>query len=205
MGMTRTSALAVAIVALLVFAAPSSGCTTTNGPPACALTPPSQDDFCTALAAYDQQCLHCSDCTAKNLQNCAKAGATMSAAHRSAYVACKPDFTCDTEPRVSSCVESRMAAATPTVAQAAAKTAYCNACNATNAADCSGFFSVDSKTGKYGTGYNVLLVSDDIAMNAISTCSSKCDPLQYGICVALITCQPAGGDYCVDGGFCGIR
>ena len=95
-----------------------------------------------------------------------------------------------------------MKLAAPTAAQGQAKTAYCNACNTSNAADCANFFGVSSVTGVSGPGYNVLLYSDAVAAMALTTCSSTCDPFKYAVCVALLSCGPSGGDFCADGGLC---
>jgi hypothetical protein len=171
---------------------------------ACAVapTPPSQDSFCTALASYDGRCGHCQDCTAKNLQNCQKLGATVSDAYRAAFVSCQDSAPCETDPHFSACVEEQMQSATPTAAQLQAKTAYCNACNATNAADCANFFAVDPSSGKNGPGYSILVYGDSIATQAATLCTADCDPFKYAVCVALASCGPSGGDYCADGGLC---
>jgi hypothetical protein len=199
-------ACAVALLALFQDGCSSSSttgvqpCATTPTPPA---TDASQDDFCTALAGYYGRCGHCSDCTEQNLQNCAKKGNAISAAHRAAFLSCENDIPCTGlagpdpggDPSFSPCIEQAMQRATPTAAQAQAKTAYCNACSATNAADCASFFASN------GPGYNVLLYNDDVAAMAMTSCSS-CDPFKYGICVALLSCGPSGGDFCSDAGFC---
>jgi hypothetical protein len=168
----------------------------------CTIAPPVQDAFCRAVASYDGRCGHCQDCTAKNLQNCTQKEATLSSAYLAAYVACADSAPCGGDPAYSACVEQDMASATPTAAQAQAKTAYCAACSATNAADCAAFFSADPSSGTTGAGYNVLLYDDDLATKAAATCTSDCDPFHYAVCVALLACVPAGGDYCSDGGFC---
>jgi hypothetical protein len=173
--------------------------------PTCTLTPPAQDVLCTALADYDSRCGHCQDCTAQNLQNCTKASATVSDAYRSAFSKCSDRAPCDADPRFSACVLGEMAAAQPTSSQQAAKAAYCAACGATNAADCAGFFAIGATSGKTGPGYNVLLYGDAVAANAVSVCSAKCDPFQYGVCVALLSCGPSGGDHCADSGFCAAQ
>lgn len=205
---TRSIALAVSSgpLALLLLALAHGGCTSssTTVTLACASTPvpPAQDPFCTALADYDGRCGHCQDCTEQNLQNCTKLGATVSDAYRGAFVSCKDAAACDGDPRFSTCVEQQMANAVPTAAQAQAKDAYCAACNATNASDCAAFFTVDPAGGKNGAGYNVLLYGDQVATMAVTTCSTKCDPFQYGVCTALLSCGPSGGDHCADGGWC---
>ena len=167
---------------------------------------PAQDDFCQALAAYDGRCGHCEDCTGKNLQHCAKRGAAISAAHRAACIACPGKMPCD--PAFASllgCVPEQLAKATPTAAQRQAKDAYCTACNATDTPACLDFFAANQADGKNGTGYSLLLASDATATKAITTCSSKCDPTEYGVCVALLLCTDEGGDFCVDGGFCAAQ
>jgi hypothetical protein len=171
---------------------------------ACSTSPvaPAQDAFCTALSSYDGRCGHCEDCTAKNLQNCTKIGATASDAYRNAFVACKDAAPCEGDPHTSACVKEKMAIATPTPAQEKAKAAYCNACNGTNARDCASFFSVNGPSGTNALGYNILLYSDTVAMMAVTTCSSTCDPFKYAVCVALLSCGPSGGDFCADGGLC---
>jgi hypothetical protein len=206
--LTRRSIASVAGPVVL-FAMVQSACSSTTQDSSvqpCATTPmpPAQDDFCTALASYYGRCGHCSDCTERNLQNCTKKGAAVSAAYHAAFVTCKDAIPCTGlagpdpggEPSFSGCVETQMKKATPTAAQAQAKTDYCNACNATNASDCANFF------GGNGPGYNVLLYSDAIAAMASANCMSSCDPLKYGICVAFLSCGPSGGDFCADGGLC---
>ncbi|HTQ44213.1 MAG TPA: hypothetical protein VMI75_15745 [Polyangiaceae bacterium] len=193
---------------ILVFVMLYGGCSSASSPAAqsCATTPtpPAQDDFCTALASYYGRCGHCSDCTEQNLQNCTKKGSAISAAYHAAFLSCTDAIPCSGlvgadpggDPSFSTCVEQQMRSATPTAAQAAAKTAYCNACNATNANDCTNFFA------STGPGYNVLLYGDAMATMATANCASSCDPLKYGVCVALLACGPTGGDYCSDGGLC---
>jgi hypothetical protein len=44
-----------------------------------------------------------------------------------------------------------------------------------------------------------------VAERAVMLCSSKCTAFDYAICVALIECSEAGGDYCADGGFCAVK
>lgn len=162
-----------------------------------------KDDFCSAVAAVDGRCGHCNDCRGKNLEKCTKRGESISAAHRAAYIVCKDRITCDENmASLLGCVQEEMAKAVPTLTQTQAKDAYCAACGTTNAADCASFFSVDPKAGKNGAGYSLLLAGDKTATRAISLCSSKCNPLDYGVCVALISCGEAGGDYCQDSGFC---
>lgn len=100
------------------------------------------------------------------------------------------------------CVPEQMAKATPTAAQVHAKDAYCAACGTTRADACASFFAVNVSPGKHGAGYGVLLASDQTATRAVTLCSTKCDPLDYAVCVALISCGEAGGDFCADGGFC---
>jgi hypothetical protein len=195
-----------AVLFVLLHGGCSSGSSTSSVQP-CATTPtpPAQDDFCTALASYYGRCGHCSDCTERNLQNCTKKGAAISAAYRAAFVSCKDDIPCTGlvgpdpggDPSFSPCVEGQMQKATPTSAQAQAKIAYCNACSATNASDCANFFGSNG-----GPGYDVLQYSDDIATMAAANCSSNCDPLKYAVCVALLACGPSGGDFCTDGGLC---
>jgi hypothetical protein len=199
-------AVAGGALALLASLLAHGGChsTITESPPLCTATPPTQDDYCSALTRYDERCDHCSDCTGQNLQNCTKAESAMSDAYRAAFVACSDQFPCTADPRFSTCVEQQMTGVAPTAAQAQTQTAYCSACSATNASDCNAFFSLDAGSGTYGIGYNVLLVSDALAASAVTTCSSKCDPLDYGICVALLLCAASGGDYCADGGFCAV-
>jgi hypothetical protein len=190
---------AAILVALLLS---HGGCGTAKmGPTPCTATPPAQDSYCTALADYDGRCGHCGDCTGRNLQNCTEAGAAISDPYRAAFVSCRNALPCGSDPRFSSCVLQEMVSVVPTAAQMQAKTAYCNACGATSA-QCTGFFAIDPNAGTYGTGYNVLVVDDAIAMSTVTTCSSQCDALHYGICVALLSCGPSGGDFCADGGLC---
>jgi hypothetical protein len=189
---------------LLLLVAMPGGCSSASTTITCKLTPPAQDDYCTAMADYLGRCGHCHDCTEQNLQNCTQREMAISAAYHAAFVSCKDAIPCTGlpgpdpggDPSFSPCVEQQMQNATPTAAQAQAKTAYCSACSATNANDCTSFFSSS------GPGYNVLLYSDQLAMMAVANCSSKCDPLTYAICVALLFCGNSGGDFCVDGGFC---
>jgi hypothetical protein len=192
------------LLALVVVACSSSNDDSSGGakPAACtaAPTPPAQDAFCLAVSVYDGRCGHCDDCTAKNLENCTKLGTTISAAYNAAYVACKDTAECSADPAYSACVEGKMKGATPSTAQLATKTDYCNRCNATNAADCTNFF--ESDPGKTGAGYTVLLYNDDIATKALTTCNTECDPFKYAVCVALLSCGPSGGDFCADGGLC---
>jgi hypothetical protein len=199
-------ALALAAAAALVAVAlGDGGCSSGDGgspPPPCPLPSGADDDFCAALATYDGRCGHCDDCTGKNLRNCTKRGASMSAAHRAAFIACKESMPCADGASHVGCVAEQMAKAVPTPVQVRAKDAYCAACNATNPADCAGFFSVGSSPGKNGAGYTLLLASDRTAERAVTLCSSKCNPFDYGVCVALIGCTEAGGDFCVDSGFC---
>jgi hypothetical protein len=156
------------------------------------------------MADYLGRCGHCHDCTEQNLRNCTQRENAISAAYRAAFVSCKDAIPCTGlagtdpggEPSFSTCVEQQMRNATPTAAQAQAKTAYCSACSATNASDCASFFASN------GPGYNVLLNNDQLAATAVANCSSSCDPLKYGICAALLFCAASGGDFCVDGGFC---
>jgi hypothetical protein len=173
-------------------------------PCASAPTPPAQDDFCAATAGYYGRCGHCADCTELNLRNCDKKGSAISAAYRAAFIACKDDIPCTGlvgadpggDPSFSPCVVDKMKGATPTAAQTQAKTAYCSACSATNAADCANFFAED------GPGYNVLLYGDALAAMAQASCMASCDKLKYAICVAFLACGPTGGDFCSDGGLC---
>jgi hypothetical protein len=206
-GTIVAGACAAALLALLLDGCSSS---TTTGGQACANTPTppagdaSRDDFCMALADYYGRCGHCSDCTEQNLQNCTKKGNAISAAYRTAFLMCHTNIPCTGlvgadpggNPAFSPCIEQAMKMASPTAAQAQAKTAYCNACGATNAADCASFFESN------GPGYNVLLSNDEVAAMAMTTCGSSCDPLKYGICVGFLPCGPSGGDYCADAGFC---
>jgi hypothetical protein len=158
------------------------------------------------MAGYLGRCGHCQDCTELNLRNCDKQGSALSAAYRAAFIACKDDIPCTGltgvdpggDPAMSACIEQKMKSAVPTAAQAQARTAYCSACGATNAADCASFFG-----GHGSAGYNVLLHDDDLAMMAQATCTASCDPFRYAVCVALLFCGPSGGDYCSDGGLCG--
>ena len=200
-----------AVVAITVVAAPllfvllGAACTSTvegTAPPPCSLATGQQDDFCQALAAYDGRCGHCSDCTGKNLQNCSRRGATISAAHRAALIACKDSTPCGGDPDLSECVLDQMRHATPTAAQAQARDAYCAACRATHAPECDGFFAINGPLQPSGPGYSLLLSGDAVAAKAVATCSSKCEPLDYGVCVALLLCADSGGDHCVDSGFC---
>ena len=161
-----------------------------------------QDPFCVATASYYSRCNHCSDCTGQNIEYCAGRGAASSAAYRAALPACKDSAPCNVDPAFSRCVEEQMQGATPTPAQAAAKTAYCASCMTTNPDDCNSFFMSDPTTGKTGVGYNVLLASDDLAMMATANCSTMCTPLNYALCVAFQSCKQSGGDHCQDGGFC---
>ncbi len=179
------------------------GCSSSSGgAPPCTVTPPSQDAFCSAVAAYDSRCGHCQDCIGQNIEYCDKLSAVSSDAYRAAFIACKDSASCSESPAFAGCVEQQMQAATPTAAQAQAKTEYCASCMATNQSDCDGFFSIDPSNNKTGAGYNVLLASDALANQAAGLCASMCDPLHYALCVAFISCQQAGGDHCVDGGFC---
>jgi hypothetical protein len=203
--------------ALLAFVAMHAGCGSgsSSSVEACATTPtpPAQDDYCTGLASYYGRCGHCQDCTEKNLGLCTQRGSMISSAYRAAFLGCKDAIPCTGvpgadpggEPSFSPCVEEAMRTAIVTTAQTQAKTAYCTACGATNAADCASFFSVDSPAGKNGPGYNVLLYNDDLAMMAATTCSSHCDPVDYGICVALLFCSASGGDFCSNSGFCAVH
>jgi hypothetical protein len=198
-------ARAAVLLAIVLAGCSSTGPSSSVQPCATTPTPPAQDEFCTALADYYGRCGHCSDCAERNLQNCTKKGASISAAYRAAFLSCKDAIPCTGligadpggDPSFSACVETQMQKATPTSAQTQAKTAYCNACGATNASDCTNFFEPK------GAGYNILLYSDAVAAMASATCASTCDPLNYGVCVALAFCGPSGGDYCsADGGLC---
>jgi hypothetical protein len=192
--------------AALVVAYVAGGCSSssTGETKACSITAPSADDFCTALASYDGRCGHCEDCVGKNLRNCEKRGASISATHRAAFVACKDEMPCIDDTAHASCILDRIRGATPTAAQVQAKDAYCAACGATSAG-CQGFFDVGADIGKTGPGYNILLGSDLVAQRAIMLCASKCVPFDYAVCVGLIHCAEAGGDFCADGGFCGVK
>jgi hypothetical protein len=198
-GGTRRAGIAggVAIGVAVVVAHGGCSSSATGAAPLCspAPTPPSQDPFCTALASYDGRCGHCADCTAKNVQSCAKRSAVLSDAYRAAFVACKDSASCDGDPAFDACITDRMKAATPTAAQNDARTAYCTACTGSNASTCAFFDS------KGGPGYPILQYSDAIAASAMTTCKD-CDALRYAVCVALVACKPAGGDYCDDGGLC---
>lgn len=200
----RGSFTVVGVVLLTASIACSSSDSTSSTARACTLPAGApEDDFCLALAARDGRCGQCDDCTGKNLRSCARRGAAISAAHRAALIACKDTSPCD--PAFTSllgCVPEQMAKATPTSAQQAAKDAYCTACKATNQADCDTFFGANLANGKNGAGYQVLLAGDSVVTKAVTTCSSKCEPNAYGICVALLLCSEDGGDFCVDGGFC---
>ena len=205
MAMTARGALS-SVVLLVVVHAGCNSSSVTLGPATCTVTPtpPDQDDFCVATASYLGRCGHCQDCVEQNLQNCGKRGNAVSAAYRAAFVSCKDDIPCSGlvgvdpggDPSFSPCVEQAMQNATPTAAQTQAKDAYCSACSATNAPDCTNFFSSS------GPGYGVLLYDDALAAMAITRCASSCDPLTYGICVAALFCAQTGGDFCDDGGLC---
>jgi hypothetical protein len=203
-GVARRIYLNGAGVGFLCFALVQDACsgTTSTSGHTCTLTPPTQDAFCKALAHYDEGCGHCQDCTAQNLQNCAKAESAASVAYQSAFIACQDGASCNGDPHYSKCVEQKMASAVPTAAQDQARVAYCTACSGTNTADCTNFFSVDPASGKNGAGYNILLYGDAIASQAAMMCSRTCDLFRYSICVALLACGPSGGDFCADGGFC---
>jgi hypothetical protein len=202
----RATALAGAAGALVAVLLAHGGCSSriSETTPPCTATPPAQDPYCTALASYDGRCGHCTDCTGQNLQNCSKAGSAIGDAYRAAFVSCKDQHPCNADPRFSSCVEQQMVGVAPTAAQAQAKSAYCTTCSATNASDCNGFFDLDPASGTHGIGYDVLLVSDAVAASAITTCSPKCNPFDYGVCVALLMCSASGGDYCANSGFCTV-
>jgi len=192
-----------AFVGLVFCTLASDGCSSsTSSVPACTLTAPAQDDFCLAVAHYDERCGHCQDCTAKNLQNCTKTASAASDAYHAAFVACQDEAPCEVDPRFSNCVERQMINASPTTPQMQAKDAYCAACGATNRDDCTNFFSVNPVSGKNGAGYNILLYADSVATSAVTTCMTSCDPFKYGVCVALLSCGPSGGDFCADSGFC---
>jgi hypothetical protein len=198
------------LAASILVAVASGACKSTvegTAPPPCSLptATEAQDDFCEALAAYDGRCGHCADCTGKNLQNCSKRGATISAAHRAALIACKDVLPCNDDPDLSQCVLDQMRQAAPTAVQAQAKDAYCGVCGATHPAECSGFFTINGPLQASGPGYSLLLSGDATATRAITTCASKCEPLDYGVCVALLLCADSGGDYCVDSGFCAVQ
>jgi hypothetical protein len=57
---------------LLLLLALPGGCSSASTSSTCTLTPPAQDDYCTAMADYLGRCGHCHDCTEQNLQTCAK-------------------------------------------------------------------------------------------------------------------------------------
>jgi hypothetical protein len=196
-----TIAACASTLALLVVI--GDGCSSSSGgAPPCTVTPPAQDAFCTAVADYDSHCGHCTDCTAQNIEYCDKLSAASSDAYRAAFIACKDTASCSGPPAFTACVLRQMLAVAPTPVQAQAKTAYCTSCMTTNQSDCNGFFSIDPSSGKTGAGYNVLLANDALVNQAITTCSSMCDPLNYALCVAFMSCHQAGGDHCADGGFC---
>lgn len=168
--------------------------------PACMLPAGTQDDFCDALSRYDGRCGHCDDCTGRNREKCVKRGGAISAAYRAAFISCKDSMPCVANAAFVGCVADAMAKATPTAAQAQAKDAYCAACSATHAADCVAFFAAGGRPG-----YNVLLAGDATVTRAATLCASKCDPFEYGVCIAIAGCADTGGDFCADGGFCAAQ
>jgi len=188
---------------VLGLALGDGGCSTEPVPPPCELAAELRtDEFCSALATYYGRCGHCHDCKGKNLDACIQRGSAISEPYRVSFIACQDTMDCSDNPSHTACITRRMENAVPTTAQAQAKDAYCAACSATHAAGCESFFSVNASSGQLGTGYGVLIGGDQVAARAVTLCSSKCDPFDYGICVALISCQEAGGDFCVDSGFC---
>jgi hypothetical protein len=108
---------------------------------------------------------------------------------------------CSDHPEQTRCIVDKMQGTVPTAAQTQAKDAYCQECGAANATDCTNFFSINP-SGNNGAGYSLLLSSDQTATRAVTVCSSKCAPFDYGLCVAFILCAESGGDFCVDSGFC---
>ena len=201
--MAGPSTFGACTLALLLLTLVGGGCSSSSGgAPPCTVTPPAQDPFCSAVAAYDSHCGHCHDCTAQNIGYCDKLSAASSDAYKAAFIVCKDTASCSGPPAFTECVEQRLQAVAPTAAQAQAKTAYCTACMATNQSDCNDFFTIDPSSNKTGAGYNVLLANDALAAQAVTMCSSMCDPLNYALCVAFMSCQQAGGDHCADGGFC---
>jgi hypothetical protein len=201
MALGRVGIASAALVAFGLVIAPG-GCNS-NAPTPCATTPtpPAQDAFCVGLANYDGRCGHCSDCTAQNLQNCAKLGTAVSDAYRAAFVQCIDAVSCDTDPTRDPCVLEAMKKAGPTAAQNQAKKAYCDLCKKTNASDCADFFNVDTTSGMNGIGYGVLVYGDAVASTVVTLCN-ECDPGKYAICIALASCNSSGGDFCVDSGIC---
>jgi hypothetical protein len=192
--------LAFFAVLLVVLA---GACSTEATPPPCALVTGKGDAFCEALATYDGRCGHCSDCTGKNLERCTTKGAAISAAHRAAIVACKEEMPCSDRPSLTRCVRREMKKIVPSPTQDRARNAYCAACGDSPA--CTDFFRIDETTPSDGIGYNVLLAADATVRRAIDLCSTKCTPLDYAVCVALVSCGDEGGDSCADGGFCAVR
>jgi hypothetical protein len=196
----------LALAAAFPFALAIIGaCSSDESSPPCALVTGKGDPFCEALATYDGRCGHCSDCTGKNLERCTTKGAAISAAHRAALIACKDEMPCSNTPSQTRCVRREMKKIVPSPTQERAKSAYCNACGATNAEACADFFRIDETALSDGIGYSVLLAGDATVERAIGLCSAKCTPLDYAVCVALVSCGDEGGDSCVDSGFCAVR
>lgn len=204
----RCLILTLTLSGLGILAAHESACSNDEQETGAACTlptgVPASDDFCVALATYDGRCGHCADCVGRNLEVCQQRGAAISAAHRAAFIACKDSAPCSELASYLGCIQDAMAKATPTAAQLRAKDAYCAECPG-QARACDTFFAVKMADGQNGAGYSLLLAGDATADKAVTTCASKCDPFEYGVCVSLISCGEEGGDSCQDSGLCARR
>ena len=174
------------------------------------------DAYCKALAA---NCARCSTqlqaCDLDNFAKCEKVSAQLSKEGRLALVECLGKIACarDTTTATDRCVRDRLAAATPTAAQANLRQDVCDHCiadDAGSAACVSDFFA--KPDGGPGGGVFVLEWNDSIANAMDTTCASGARPdagdaggalacaTKFGVCAAAVITAALPKDACKDGG-----
>jgi hypothetical protein len=155
--------------------------------------------FCNFYAAQLSSCGHCEQCSQLDENQCVALGGTLSAAAKAAAVSCQSTLGCDdiTTWANNSCVLQKLQNSPLTQGQQAAKMAFCTACP-TKTAECNQFFDLTSDAGTAGLGSWVMLLSEPLVQQMITTCSGtspKCDKFTYSVCAGLLFCGNGGAPH----------
>ncbi len=166
-----------------------------------------EKEFCDFEATLFSRCGQCETCRQTNLNACVTLGAALSPTFKAALFACKDVIACGDYTTYGNdpCVRAKLAAATPTAPQLAAKDDYCAKCT-TNVAECKHFFDVGggdagADAGVGGIGLYVLISNDKLAADIKTACSGglDCNPYVYELCSGGKLCNATAPDACKSG------
>jgi hypothetical protein len=138
-------------------------------------------DYCSLLASYVSKCNVTDACTVATSQACTQEVTAYSTGYLDAVTSCAANFDCTDggSSTISTCINTKVEALTPTSTQQKLATDFCNQCASslteTASACATSFFAANTSgtgTGAAGLGTEILEFNDTITSSIDSSCAT---------------------------------